>query len=246
MSIGSSSNPAMKDSYFEEAAIYTDGDTMTIDGVIHKTALLVFIAIFGASIGWKLALSSGGGYSSLVMPGIIIGFALALITCFKPEVAPYTSIPYALAEGVSLGVISAIFNQMYGGIAINALLITFSVLFLMLTLYRTGIITATGALMRVVYLATSGVCMAYLLSIGAHAMGFGVPMHATGGWGIIISLGLCIVAAFNFITDFEVARRGAEMGAPKYMEWYASFGILVTIIWLYLEVLKLLARSRRR
>jgi uncharacterized YccA/Bax inhibitor family protein len=246
MSIGSGSNPVLRDSYFEEAAMYSHSEAMTFEGVVTKTALLVLFALCGASFGWKMALAEYNALSPFVMPCLIVGFLLALATVYKPELSMYTSIPYALAEGFALGAISAIFNAESDGIAMNAILITFSVLFLMLTLYRTGIIEASDNLIRGVVAATGGVALAYVLSLVAHSLGLGLPIHATGPWGIAISLGLCGLAAFNFIVDFEVARRGVESGAPKYMEWYAAFGILVTIIWLYVEVLKLLGRSRRR
>ncbi len=252
MSIGRSSNPIMQDTYFRNATTlegeYVDShqDVMTVEGVIHKTAILFLFTIFGASISWKAVMMNPASLSVFVLPGIIVGLILAIVTSFRPNLAAYTSIPYAIAEGLSLGAVSFVLNESSKGIALNALLATFSVLFIMLTLYRARIIKVTDALRTGIYTATGGIFITYVASMILGFFNIATPLETTGALGIGISVAVCGVAAFNFLLDFEVVERGVEAGAPKHMEWFASFGILVTVIWLYVEALRLFQKLNSR
>ena len=244
MSIGSSSNPFMKESYFEN--ISADNQSMTVEGTISKTLILIFSAIFAASFSWKLVLDNPASMNSLVTIGGISGLCLALITAFRPNLSPYTAVPYSLAEGVALGAISAILNRIYPGIALNAVLITFSVLLIMLALFRTGVIQATERFRSVVITATIGIAFASLLSFALYFMGIGMHLYSTGTYGLLFCVFVCIIAALNLIIDFDVIIRGAESNSPKYMEWFASFGLMVTLVWLYIEILRLLSILSRK
>jgi uncharacterized YccA/Bax inhibitor family protein len=180
--------------------------------------------------------------------GILGGFVVALVTIFKRNWSPFTAPIYALLEGLALGGISAIFELRYPGIAIQAVGLTFGTLFVMLLAYKTGIIRATQGFKVGVIAATGGIAVFYLIGMVLRVfLHYQVPVIYAGGiWGILFSLFVVIVAALNLVLDFDLIESGVNGGAPKYMEWYGAFGLMVTLIWLYLEILRLLGKARRR
>ncbi|MCH2586429.1 MAG: Bax inhibitor-1/YccA family protein, partial [Planctomycetes bacterium] len=175
------------------------------------------------------------------------GLALALITMFAPKAAPFTSPLYALAEGLFLGALSAFVEMRFPGIAFQAVGLTFCTLFAMLALYTTGVIRATPAFKRGIMAATFGIMMIYLLSWILRMFSVEVPyIHGSGLVGIGFSLFVVVIAAMNLVLDFDLIEEGAKRGLPKYMEWFAAFGLLVTLVWLYIEILHLLSKIRQR
>jgi uncharacterized YccA/Bax inhibitor family protein len=222
---------------------------MTIQGTVDKTAILLAVTVFAAIWPWKLFLETRD--FNVVTPfiglGAIGGFVLALVTIFKKSWARVTALLYAACEGMALGGISALFEVRYHGIAFQAMALTFGVLAVMLVAYKTKAIRATEGFKLGVIAATGAIALVYLLSMvmgmfGVH-MGF---LTSSGPLGIGISLLVVGVAALNLVLDFDVVEQGARAGAPKYMEWYGAFGILVTLVWLYLEILRLLAKLNDR
>lgn len=252
-----SSNPTLKDSVLTKAAQATSNNTgvMTINGSIGKTLLLLGMAILAASFTWKMAYSAID--PSSVMPwligGVIGGLVMALIISFKPTTAPWAAPIYAALEGLALGAISAIFEQAFAqsfpGIVITAISITLLTMLVMLTLYRSKIIKVTEKFRSVIIIATATIAAFYvirlLLSLFGVSVFFGSVMDSS--WiSIGISVVVVVIAALNLLLDFDFIEKGSAMGAPKYMEWYGAFGLMVTLVWLYLEILKLLGKLVNR
>lgn len=182
-----------------------------------------------------------------LLVGGIGGFILAIVIIIKKEWAPYLAPAYALAEGLFLGVISAMYSGLYDGIVLQAVGLTFGTFVAMLILYRTRVIRATEKFRAVVFTATAGIAIFYLLAMVLHMFNINMPfLHDSSMIGVIFSLVVVAVAALNLILDFDMIETGAAQGAPKYFEWYASFGLLITLIWLYLEILRLLSKLNRR
>lgn len=218
--------------------------TMTVEGAINKTGLLLLILVVAAAFVWGQFFN--GAYQSvqgLMMMGVIGGLVLGLITSFKADWSPLTAPLYAVCEGLALGGISAVFQVRYPGIPMEAVVATFSVLLIMLVAYRTGLVRPTEKFRMGVIAATGAVCLVYLVNF---VMGFfGVQMHFlydASPIGILVNVVVAALAALNLVLDFDFIERGAAEGAPAYFEWYAGFGLLVTLVWLYLELLRLLAR----
>jgi uncharacterized YccA/Bax inhibitor family protein len=183
----------------------------------------------------------------LVLPAVLVGLGLAIFITFKPEKAP-TLVPiYAVVEGVALGVISMIFEQMYPGIVVQAVFLTFGTLGALLLAYKSGLIQATENFKLGIVAATGGIAIMYIINMVMGFFGSGIGMITSSSpMGIGFSAVVVIIAALNLVLDFDFIEEGAEMGAPKYMEWYGAFGLLVTLIWLYLEILRLLAKLQDR
>ncbi len=244
-----SSNPAMSERIFaKQTANVTDSGTMTINGTITKIGIMLLLVIAAASYTWGMVTGENpAGAQTYLIIGAVGGFITAIITVFKPRLAGITAPIYAILEGLFLGGISAFINQKYPGIPFQAVLLTIGTLFTMLFLYRSGRIRATPKFRRGVMMATGAIFFAYLASwiLGMFGMSVGF-MHSSGPLGILISLVIIVVAALNLIMDFDFIERGAEMSAPKYMEWYGAFGLMVTLIWLYIEFLRLLSRFAGR
>lgn len=242
-------NPTLRSGLFDKAGVAAQGDAMTINGSINKTGLLLLLVMIAGAFSWNLL---GTFYRDMMMPimigGAIIGFILALVISFKPTTAPYLSPVYAICEGLFLGGISAILNNSFPGIALQAVVLTILVAALMLVLYRFRIVRVTKKLASVIMLATISVAVFYLVSIVLSL--FHVEFFAntlTFSWiGIGVSLVIVVIAALNLLLDFNFIEEGSDYGAPKYMEWYGAFGLTVTLVWLYLEILKLLARFANR
>ena len=237
-------NPVLNKKTFENV-VYGNYETMSISGVVNKSFILWLILAAGAYLGWQnplLILQQG-----LFWLIFAITVALCLIIAFNPKMSAYFSPLYAFGEGLFLGAITLFFEKDYPGIAINAVFLTIAVLFLMLTAFKSGKIKATKKFRLVVITSTLAICGVYVVDILLSL--FNVPgitfIHSSGFIGILFSVFVVIIASLNLILDFDLIQRGVALGAPKYMEWYCSFALMVTIIWLYLEILRLLAKTRR-
>lgn len=244
-----SSNPVMAGRIFEkEASGSVTSNIMTINGTINKTGLMILLVIAAASYTWSMVMGENiSGATTFAVVGGIGGFITALVTVFRPKSSPISAPVYAILEGLFLGSISAIINARYPGVAFQAILLTIGTLFTMLLLYRSGRIRATDRFRRGVFMATGAVFFAYLMSWILSLFGMQVGyMHSAGPLGIIINLVVIVIAALNLILDFDFIEKGAAMSAPKYMEWYGAFGLMVTLIWLYIEFLRLLSRFAGR
>lgn len=255
MPLMKTSNPALGENTFRG---YSGGgypssidaaSRMTLSGTVNKTGLLLVLAAASAAWTWYRFFVSGdiASVSGLLMLGAIGGFIFAMVTVFKKEWAPVTAPIYALLEGLVLGGVSAITNMRYPGIAIQAVGLTFGTLFVLLFLYSSRIIHVTQKFRLGVFAATGGIMVFYLLQmvLGFFGVHF-LAINGSGALGIGISLFICAIAALNLVLDFDFIERGVNYGAPKYMEWYGAFGIMVTLVWLYLEILRLLSKMRSR
>jgi len=238
------SNPVFRNDPFSAAR--PSGASMTIGGTVGKTSFLLVLALLTAGVTWSL-FNRGVNVMPLALGAGVVGFLVALGTSFKPTWSMILAPIYALLEGVVIGGISAVYNQKYPGIALAAAGGTAATMAGLLFAYQTGIIRASDNFKRGVVAATMGIFFFYL---GMMVLGlFGIQMNAINGsgWmGIGFSVFVVIIAALNLVLDFDFIEQGARQGAPKYMEWYAAFGLMVTLIWLYLEILRLLAKVAGR
>ena len=242
-----STNPVLKEKAF--AGAIPTGETMTIQGTVNKTGLLLLFVVVSAAWTWGLAHSENPDAAyPWMLGGLIGGLVVALVTIFKKEWSPVSAPIYALLEGLALGGISAIFNKMYDGIAVQAISLTLGVMFVMLLAYKLRIVQATRGFKLGVIAATGGIAIVYLINMAMSLFGHSQMsfLNAATPLGIGISLFVVIIASLNLIIDFDMIETGARMGAPKYMEWYGAFGLMVTLIWLYMEMLRLLSKVRRR
>jgi uncharacterized YccA/Bax inhibitor family protein len=240
-------NPAMSEAVYRRAGIAeTPTRVMTIQGSVLKTAILMLILLATAAYTWsQIAAGATALAYGLLVAGAIGGFIIALVTIFFPRVSPFTAPLYAAMEGLVLGAISALFETMYPGIVIQAVGLSIGVLAVMLFVYGTGIIRATERFKIGVVAATGAVCLVYLVDVVVSFFGTRLPFIHESGWvGIGFSLVVVVIAALNLILDFDFIEQGVRRQAPKYMEWYAGFSLLVTLIWMYLEILRLLAKLR--
>jgi uncharacterized YccA/Bax inhibitor family protein len=248
-----SGNPALKESTFLDlgsgTVVSRDSGAMTLNGTVNKTGILLLLAVLTGAFAWSQIEVTPEGATGMgyLWGGMIGGFVLALVTIFKKEWAPVTAPLYALVEGLFLGAISALYNHMHDGIVTQAVMLTFGTLFALLMAYRSGLIKATENFKLGVVAATGGIALVYLLSMVLRMFGKDVPLiHESGIVGIGFSLFVIVIAALNLVLDFDFIESGVEAGAPKYMEWYAGFGLMVTLVWLYLEFLRLLAKLQSR
>lgn len=225
----------------------TESEQMTIKGTINKSLFMVLLIFAAGSISWKMVIEAQALSMQIVMGGAIVGFILALVTIFSPKYVQITVPLYAVAEGLFLGGISAIYNSLYNGIVVQAVLLTAATLFLMLSLYRSKIIRATPALRRGIIIATGAILIVYLFNFLFSLFGGSglTVIYSNGIMGIGFSLLVVGIAAFNLILDFDNIEKGAQMGYSKKYEWYGAFGLMVTLIWLYIEILRLLSKLRR-
>jgi uncharacterized YccA/Bax inhibitor family protein len=242
------SNPALNAKAFQGEGIGL-GEAMTLQGTVNKTGLLLICVIATAAWTWNIYTHSQNPEAVLPLLAIggIGGFIFALVTIFKKTWAPVTAPIYALLEGLLLGGISAMYDVRFHGIAIQAVSLTFGTLAILQLAYRSGLIPVTEKFRLGVVAATGGIMIFYLATI---VLGFfGVhftTINGSGPIGIAFSAFVVVVAALNLVLDFDFIESGAAAGAPKYMEWYAAFGLMVTLIWLYLEILRLLSKLRSR
>ena len=240
------SNPTLTPAAFQQP-IAASEQRMTIQGAVNKTGILLALVILSAAFAWNRFTQNPGSVMPLVMVGAIGGLIVALVTSFKKQWAPITAPIYALLEGLAIGGISAIYNAQSNGIVLQAAMLTFGTLFAMLAAYRAGIIRATQKFRSGVVAATGGIFLLYLVSWILSFFNVNMSfMHGGGLLSIGISVFIVVIAALNLVLDFDVIEQGAALGAPKYLEWYAGFGLLVTLVWLYLEILRLLAKLNSR
>jgi uncharacterized YccA/Bax inhibitor family protein len=242
------SNPALRDDLFRGmgGTLAAPGTTMTVQGAVNKTASLLLLLMFSAAATWVLI--DPAGNTPLLIGTALVGFVIAMATIFRPRWSPYTAPVYALVEGVFLGMISEAYETAFElpGIVLQAVGATVAVFAAMLFLYKARIIRVTQRFRAVVLSATLGIALFYLVSIVLSLFGVRVPfINDASPIGILISVVIVGVAALNLVLDFDFIERGAQAGAPRYMEWYGAFGLLVTLVWLYLELLRLLSKLRR-
>jgi len=258
------SNPVLKDDVFAPAGSFAPGEVMTVQGTTNKCLFLLGLLMVAAVWIWNtaipqvapgMALEAVGakltGSIDKIMPfmigGGILGFILAMVTVFKREWSGFTAPAYAVCEGLVLGGLSAIFELKFPGIVMQAVALTFGTLFCLLMAYKTGIIRVTEKFRLGVFVATAAIALVYLVSF---VLGFfNIEVLFMVGSGLVsigFSLFVVGIASLNLVLDFDFIERGAEAGAPKYMEWYGAFGLMVTLVWLYIEILQLLAKLRGR
>lgn len=231
------SNPALNDEVFQVGASYDR--TMTVPGTAIKTGVLLGVLVFAASVSWT------NPTPLVVFGGGIAGLILAIITVFSPRSSPFTAPMYAFAEGLLLGGVSQMVNTRFPGIAFQAMALTCGTLASLLIAYMAGIVRATEKFKLGVCAATGAIFLVYLVGFVLSFFGAGIPyIHGTGPIGIGFSLIVVVIAALNLVLDFDFIENGARNGAPKYMEWYGAFGLLVTLVWLYIEILRLLSKLR--
>ncbi len=259
-----SNSPVMNDKVFKDATFTADEQSMTIEGTIIRSIVLLFCVVAAAIIPWHIFFSqlpagetkemyrsaaayAAGSITPYMIGGVIVGLIMAVIISFKPHLAPVLSIPYALAEGVAIGGISAFTESMYPGIVMQAASSTFAVFFVMLLLYYKRIIVPTAKFRAVLTAAILGVGVVYLINFVMGFWGTGLSMvNSNSGISIGFSALVCIIASLSLLCDFQIIENAAARRAPKYMAWYGAFAMMVTLIWLYLEILRLLSKLRSR
>jgi len=246
-----SGNPALSESTFLDlgnGTVSSSHDVMTLTGTVNKTGILLLLSLITAAFSWSQVdfgsgTQPGGAFNLYLWGGLIGGLVFALITIFKKEWSPVTAPLYALFEGLFLGAISALYNHMFNGIVQLAVLLTFGTLFALLFAYRSGLIRATEKFKSGVIAATGGIALVYLATLILGFFNVTIPfIHQSGLIGIGFSLFVVVIAALNLVLDFDFIETGVEQRAPKYMEWYGAFGVMVTLVWLYLEFLRLLSK----
>ncbi|MGG4211789.1 Bax inhibitor-1/YccA family protein [Paenibacillus sp. FSL L8-0638] len=242
------SNPVLRDDIFlREDEREASEQRMTIGGTVNKTLLLLVLLIVSGSITWYMTYQGTIEVLSLMTAGFIGMAGIALSISFFPKTAPLLSPVYAILSGFALGGVSAFMEYEYPGIVVNAILLTVGILFLMLFMYTQRIIKVTRGFISFVVLCTMAIFLVTLVDFILNFFGMNVPyIHETGWVGIGISLFIVIIAALNLLVDFNFVEEQADQGAPKYMEWYGAFALLVTLVWLYVRILDLLAKLSNR
>ena len=236
-----SGNPALNKNTFK--GLIAEGDTMTIDGTVNKTSIALFILLFSAYYTYSTA------NTSFVFIGFILGIVLAIATIIKKQWAPITVPLYAICEGLALGGISAIYESMYAGIVQQAIFLTIGIFAALLFAYKTKIIQATENFKLGVFAATGGIALVYFISFIMSFFGSSISILSIQNASLMsigFSLFVVIIASLNLVLDFDFIEEASESNVPKYMEWYATFGLLITLSWLYLEILRLLAKLQSR
>ena len=241
-------NPVLRDDTFSVVWPQAEtGQAMTINGAIHRACFLLLCVLATAAWAWNRLFASHNrrAFLAYLLIALLAGFVVALVTVFKKQWSPVTAPIYALLQGLLLGTISSLMEARFPGIAIEAVALTFGTCFGLLLAYRSGLIRVTNKVRFGITAATGGLASVYLLTLALRLLGMRDPFDfGSGPVGILVCLVIVALAALNLILDFDFIERGARTGAPKYMEWYAAFGLMVTLIWLYLEVLRLLAKVR--
>jgi uncharacterized YccA/Bax inhibitor family protein len=241
-----SGNPVLSSETFGRRELVAGAELMTIQGTVNKTGFTLLITLCAAFFVWQ-RFFAGFPVQGYMMAGAIGGLIVALITVFNKKAAPITTPLYGALEGLFLGGISAVFEVQYPGIVLNAVGLTFGVFFALLFVYKSGLIPVTQNFRLGLAAATGGVFLLYLVNMIMGFFGARIGfIHEAGLIGILFSLFVVGIAAFNLVLDFDFIEHGAEMGAPKVMEWYGAFGITVTLVWLYIEILRLLAKLQGR
>ncbi|MDF1836797.1 MAG: Bax inhibitor-1/YccA family protein [Planctomycetota bacterium] len=244
------SNPALRESVVKSSTrVANPADAMTVDGTLTKVSILLMVVTASAALSWGQVTGAELANAKLWMyGGMIPAFILTLIMSFKPATAPKLAIPFALCEGLFLGAISAVYQYaFYDNIVVYATMLTFGVSFSMFTLWRTGIIKVTDRMRSIVFSAMGAIFLVYMATFVLGFFGISIPMiHGSGIVGIGFSLVVIGVVSFMLTIDFDMIQRMSQGGAPKAMEWYGAFALLVTLVWLYLEMLRLLAKLNSR
>lgn len=244
------SNPALSVDTFTRLGYGSTTDTMTIQGTVFKTALLLLLTVMSAAWVWIKFVKAGGNEAVLtpwVYGGVFGGLIVAFVTIFKPIWASITAPLYALFEGFFIGGVSAMMEQAFPGIAMQATSLTFGTLFAMLAVYQSGLIRATERFKLGIVAATGGIAILYLVSLVLSLFHINLSfIYGNGTISIAFSLFVVAIAALNFVLDFDFIEQGAKKNAPKYMEWYGAFAMMVTLVWLYIEILRLLSKMRSR
>jgi len=218
-------------------------EPMTVSGTANKTFLLLILLGISATLAWMQPILAG----TFILVGGIGGFVVAMVTIFKKEWAATTAPIYAVLEGVVLGAISVLMNIKYPGIVLQAVFLTFATLASLLFAYKTGIVKATQNFKLGVFAATGGIAIFYFISMILSFFKVNVPLiYSASPMGIAFSFFVVVIAALNLVIDFDFIEQGANRGSPKYMEWYGAFALMVTLVWLYIEILNLLSKGRRR
>ena len=250
-----SGNPVLNDKIFVRHIDLTGADRMTLMGTVHKTAFLLILLVITAAFTWSMVMDVGADGKLVAAPGLfgymiggaIGGLIFALITIFKPRWAPVTAPIYAALEGLFIGALSAFAESRFDGIVLQAVGLTFGTLFALLGAYRSGLIKATENFRLGVCAATGGICLIYMATFILGMFNVNIPfIHGSGWMGIGFSAFVVVIAALNLVLDFDFIEKGADHGAPKYMEWVGAFGLMVTLVWLYIEILHLLMKLRSR
>uniref|UniRef100_UPI0032164D6D Bax inhibitor-1/YccA family protein n=1 Tax=uncultured Draconibacterium sp. TaxID=1573823 RepID=UPI0032164D6D len=254
MNISKSSNPVLKEKIFSRDYM-AQSDVMTVNGTMNKTSILLLLVVASAVFTWNkffdaIAIDPANGMAA-VAPWLAIGgiggFVAVLVTVFRPQSSGISAPIYAILEGLFLGGISAIFEMQYGGIVMRAVVLTLAVFVIMLFLYRSGTIKVTQKFKMGIFAATGGIALVYLISFIGGFFGMNTSfLHGSSNLSIGISLFVVAIAALNLILDFSFIEEASAQGAPKYMEWYGAFGLMVTLVWLYLEILRLLSKLASR
>jgi uncharacterized YccA/Bax inhibitor family protein len=256
MALMKTSNPAFGQNTFSSFAQSQYGGNlvdasarMSLSGTVNKTGILLLCAVATAAWTWNQFMQTHD--LSFAGPAVLVGafggFIIGMVTIFKKEWSPITSPIYALLEGLALGGLSAVFELRYPGIAMEAVALTFGTLFVMLLAYKSGLIKVTQKFRMGVVAATGAIFVFYMIQLLLSLFGIQfATINGAGPIGIAISLVIVAVAALNLVLDFDFVEQGVAAGAPRYMEWYAAFGIIVTLVWLYLEFLRLLSKFRSR
>jgi uncharacterized YccA/Bax inhibitor family protein len=242
-------NPALNERVFDQAGHAIGAGAMTVNGTVTKTGFLSLLLVAAGAWSWSQITgnTAPAWFGSALKFGWILPLITALVISFVPRTAPWLSPVYAVTKGAILGIISAYFENLYNGIVFTSVLLTLGVLFALLGAYLTGVIRATPMFRKIVIGATLGIFIFYLASFVLGLFGIQIPgLFGNGLMGIGFSLFVVVIAAMNLVLDFDFIEQGAAARAPKYMEWYGAFGLLVTLVWLYLEILRLLAKLRGR
>lgn len=244
MSIMKSSNPVLGDGVLDKDFIITNEGTMSVNGAVNKTFIFVIILMAAATFGYNLALTNSLP-TPLLFGGVFLAIGLAFGAYFKPQYAMYFGAGYCIVEGIVVGAISAMYSVLYPGIIVQALVLTGAVLAAMLFLFKAKIITVTDKFRSIIMMATGGIAIFYLVALGLGMFGIQIPLlHSNGPMGIGFSVIVTVLAALNLLLDFDFIEKGAQRGLPKHMEWYGAFGLIVTLVWLYLEILRLLSKLK--
>ena len=239
-------NPALNEEAFQGERVLAAGEAMSVQGTVVNAFWMLVVLLAATSLVWSRAMAAGAA-PGLTLVGALAGFVVAMITIFKKAWAPITAPLYAVCEGLFLGGISAVLETAYHGIVIQAVLLTFGTLAALLVAYRAHLITVTDKFRMGIVAATGGIALVYLASLVLGFFGVRIPLlFASGPVGIGFSLVVVVIAALNLVLDFDLIERAVRAGAPKYMEWYAAFGLMVTMVWLYIEILRLLSLFRQR
>ncbi|MBI1226114.1 MAG: hypothetical protein GC192_12835 [Bacteroidetes bacterium] len=247
-SMFSSGNPFLKEEAYRnstnsplDAGFITAGERMTVQGAVNKSFILFGLMLLTAVASYIYA------NPIFLFVGAIGGLIAVLVASFKPHTSATAAPIYALLEGLFVGSVTAVYGGLYNGIVFNAITLTIGILFTMLFIYKTGIVKVTDKLRTGVIMATMGVFLVYLLNFVLRLFGMPLPyLHEGGTIGILISLAIIGIAAFNLLLDFDNFEKGEQYGAPSYMEWFSAMGLLITLVWLYIEVLRLLAVMNRK